>query len=119
MDLAVGLALEDPDVMVPFGIDEPQLMALMPSARKVTAGYYVQEVVSLGGLRHMLGIHFDPRDGGRLREFEFFSREPAEVASSFADFDRHLRSTFGPPTESKVGDPWNRDCAFRPVPIRR
>lgn len=98
-----------PDVFVPWGIGEAELQTLLPSARKVTRGYFTLDCVSLGGLRHMIGFHFDPRRAGRLVELEFFRASYPDQHASFANFQRHLESTFGHAERSGPGDsgfPW-------------
>ncbi len=104
MDLERGFQVEDPSVFVPWGIGEDEVRRLIPSAHQVTDGYLVTEVVSLTGLRHMLGFHFDPRLNGRLVEFEFFRRSYPHQAASVHAFQRHLEATFGPPHETEAGD---------------
>jgi hypothetical protein len=99
-----GFTIEDPAVVVPWRIGEGELRSLLPSAREVAPGYLVADVVSLGGLRHSLGFHFEPRIDGRLTEFELFRLPADDVAKSFWLFDRHLRDTFGPPNFSRPGD---------------
>jgi hypothetical protein len=103
MDLSSGFQIEDPSVLIRWGIAEAELEGIfgLSALRRVTDGYYVIPCYSLGGLRHKLGFHFDPRVGGRLVELEFFeaySQEP-----SFQAFQRHLEATFGPPTQTAPG----------------
>ena len=104
MDLRRGFQVEVPAIVLPWGIDERQLRALLPSAHHVTDGYDTLDVVSLHGLRHVLGFHFEPRANGPLVELEFFRREPIDIAMSYADFERHLERTYGPPTQSAAGE---------------
>ncbi len=70
----------------------------------VTRGYLTLEVVSLGGLRHMLGFHFDPRNNSRLVELEFFRSSYRDQQASFDEFQRHLAVTFGSARRSGPGD---------------
>jgi len=105
MDLARGFEIESPSAFVPWGIDERELLDLLPAElRHVTDGYYTMRCTSLTGLEHMLGFHFDPRIDGRLVELEFFRRAYPDLAASFDEFQRHLELTFGPPDESLPGD---------------
>ena len=69
----------------------------------MTAGYIVAPVVSLHGLRHLLGLHVDPPvEQGQLVEFELFAEDVCSdyPASSDALFQQHLELAFGPPTRS-------------------
>lgn len=108
MDLGQGFQIEEPSVFVPWRTSEEELHALLPTLDKVTRGYFVVECVSLGGLRHMLGLHLD-FPGGRLVELEFFRQSYPDQRASFDEFQRHLEATFGSPTRSGPGDegfPW-------------
>lgn len=105
MDLPRGFQIEEPAVFVPWGISEPELLALLPSKPgHVTNGYYVIECTSLTDVRHMLGFHFEPRTNGKLAELEFFRRAYPDLRASFDDFQHHLEATFGPPDASVPGD---------------
>ena len=113
MDLARGLQIEDPATFVPWGASVEDVRSLVPSAQEVTSAYLVAaDVVSLSGLRHMLGFHFDAPSDGRLVELEFFRRSYPDQKASFEEFQRHLEATFGPPHETEGGDegelPWYR-----------
>jgi hypothetical protein len=103
MDLQRGFEIEDPRCFVEWGISVARLRELLPSSREVTQGYWTLDVTSLSGLRHTLGFHFDPPNGGALVELEFF-RGGVELAASYAAFQQHLVATFGPPTRSSAGD---------------
>ena len=105
MDVSAGYSIEQPDVLVPWCIKESELLALLPSSpRHVTTGYYTLPCESLGGLRHDIGFHFEPRSNGRLREFELFRRSYPDLDQSFREFQRHLELTLGPPTTTVEGD---------------
>ena len=96
VDLARGFEIEDPSMVVPWGITADQFRDLLPSAREVTVGYQTHEVVSLGGLRHMLGFHFEPRTSdGQLVELELFRKSYPDQKASFQEFQEHLEATFG------------------------
>ena len=103
MDLGAGFQIEQPPVFVPWRVTEAELLGLLPGLRHVTDGYYTTECVSLGGLTHLLGFHFEPRLGGRLVELEFFRRAYPDLKQSFDDFQAHLEATFGPPTDTAAG----------------
>lgn len=105
MDLADGYSIEQPSVVIPWHVTEAELLALLPEPpRHVTTGYYTLPCTSLGGLRHDLGFHFDPRTGGRLHEFELFRRSYPDLRRSFDEFQEHLVATFGAPAEATPGD---------------
>jgi hypothetical protein len=75
MDLSDGFQIEEPEAFVRWGMTESELLATLPiTPRHVTTGYYVIDCTSLGGLHHVLGFHFRPRENGELRELEFFRR---------------------------------------------
>lgn len=114
MDLRRGFHLETPDVFVPWDISEVELQELVPTVRKVTSGYFTVGCVSLGGLEHMLGFHFEPRRIGRLVELEFFRSSYPDVRASFEEFQRHLESAFGPPERSGSADAGFRWYEWRP-----
>jgi len=106
MDISSGYQIETPTVFVPWGIDETGLSTLLADAnpRHVTDGYWTIECVSLGGLSHMLGFHFEPRSSGMLVELELFHKDCPDLAASFAEFQHHLEDTFGPPSATREGD---------------
>lgn len=111
--LAEGFPIEDPQVVVPWGVTEADLLALLPvRPRHVTAGYLTLEVVSLCGMRHTLGFHFQPRNQGRLAELEFFRLPYANLADSYAEWDEHLERTFGPPHARRPGDEGFDSCTW-------
>jgi hypothetical protein len=104
MDLDDGFQLEEPRLLVPWGLREGELRSLLPNGHQVTDGYYVVECTSLGGLSHQLGFHFEPRSAqGRLVELEFFRRMSPDLQQSYDDFQARLEATFGPPTETAKG----------------
>jgi hypothetical protein len=106
MDLATGFTLEQPALAIPWRISERELASLVAGPaigrdglKEVTTGYYVlSHVVSLKGLVHELGLHFEPGRHGRLLELEFFRRSYPDLAASYREFQEHLEATFGPPT---------------------
>ena len=105
MDVSDGYRIEQPDVLVPWHIKESVLLDLLPSRpTHVTNGYYTLPCVSLGGLHHNIGFHFEPRNGGRLREFELFRGSYPNLDQSFQEFERHLERTLGPPTTTDKGN---------------
>ena len=114
MNLTEGYQIEDPQVLVPWGITEDRLLKLLPvKPCEVTGGYYTLDCVSLSGLRHVLGFHFAPRQGGRLSEFEIFRRSYADMRASYDEFQRHLVATFGEPTTQTPGDEGLPNCTWK------
>lgn len=105
MDLTRGFQIEEPNVLVRWGISEKELVELLGThgLRPITGGYYTISCSSLGGLRHELGFHFTPRAHGRLTELEFFRRTAKELQSSFAEFQHYFEKNFGPPAQSADG----------------
>jgi hypothetical protein len=105
VDLSEGFQIEDPEILVRWGITESELLALLPTEpRHVTVGYYVSDCISLSGLGHRLGFHFRPQEDGQLRELEFFRYSYPDQAASFEEFQEHLVATFGPPQRESPGD---------------
>lgn len=97
-DIARGFQIEQPELFVPWGIDEAQLLVLLGArATKVTPGYITCSCTSLGGLVHQLGFHFQPRTKGVLVELEFFRKKYPDERASFDEFQRHLEAAFGQP----------------------
>jgi hypothetical protein len=104
VNLADGYLVEIPPVLIPWGVGVAEIELLLPGTRRVTDGYLTLEVVSLGGLAHVLGFHFEPRIAGRLVELELFSRSSAGPSATYESFERHLEETFGAPTTTLPGD---------------
>ena len=104
MDLTTGFQTDEPRAFVPWTTSQADLRSLFGSAlREVTHGYFTLGCVSLGGMEHALGFHFEPRQSDQLRELEFFRREAMPLPDSFDDFQRHFEATFGPPARSGPG----------------
>jgi hypothetical protein len=105
MNLLSGFQLEQPHVLVGWGISEHQLLNIFTGMelRRVTDGYFVTHCESLGGLSHMLGFHFTPRVDGALLEFELFGTEYPDLETSYRVFQHHLEMTFGPATTTSAG----------------
>jgi hypothetical protein len=97
-DIEHGFHIEEPDLFVPWGIGEAQLLALLGvRATKVAPGYITCSCTSLGGLGHQLGFHFQPKAKGVLTELEFFRTKYPDERASFEEFQQHLEATFGTP----------------------
>jgi hypothetical protein len=99
--VSAGFQLEKPRAFLLWGIDEAALVNELErfGLRRVTDGYYTIACTSLGGLKHMLGFHFEPRTSGKLARLEFFRTQYDDLKASFAEFQRHLTGAFGEPTE--------------------
>ena len=104
MDISVTFPLVEPAVSVPWGISEPDLVALLGSRlRRVTTGYLTMTCKALPGPEHELGFHFEPRSNGKLVELEFFRRSYKDQAGSYAQFQEAFERAFGPPTNVAPG----------------
>lgn len=121
MELGRGFEIEFPSAVVPWGISEGELVALLPRPpRRVTDGYHTLDCTALSGLVLTLGFHFGPRRNGALRELEFFRAERIGLATSFVVFQRHLVATFGPPHVSTRRPRWypSHEWTFGDVVVR-
>jgi hypothetical protein len=105
VELLQGFTVEDPPLVIPWGIREDELLQLFPngSLRHVTDGYYVTSCVSLGGRRHMLGFHLRPDHGGRLIWLEFY-RDDAPLSQTYPDWQRRLEALLGKPHRTTPAD---------------
>lgn len=101
-----GFPIDDPPLVVPWGLTAHQLNELLRphGLRQVTRGYHVLSCKSLGGLAHELGFHFDPSAGRHRYWLEFFRPSYPDLRQSYEEFQRHLESTFGQPTHTQSGD---------------
>lgn len=103
VDLGNGLRVDEPPVVVLWGICESDLQSLLgPALRRVTKGYWVARVRVLGGLSCNLGFHFRDARGG-LSELEFFRDSYEDQAASFEEFQHYFEVAFGVPTEQRPG----------------
>jgi len=97
-DIERGFHIEQPELFVPWGVSEPQLIALLGvQAAKIAPGYITCPCISLGGLAHQLGFHFQPKTNGALVDLEFFRKKYPDEQASFEEFQEHLEMTFGIP----------------------
>lgn len=105
MDITSGFQLEQPQVLVCWGISENQLQELFrgQQLRRVTDGYFVTSCTSLCGLSHKVGFHFAPGISGSLAEFELFENGFEYPEASYREFQNHLETSFGPPTDTSPG----------------
>lgn len=105
MNIDLGFQIEIPNVFIPWGIDELELKELLGSMlRYVTTGYYTITCESLGGMKHELGFHFEPRKNGKLNELEFFRKSYDDQEASYKEFQNHFETAFGKPTYTQKGD---------------
>lgn len=99
-----GFEIEEPKALIPWGISEEELKEILGgSLRHVTKGYYTITCKTLGGMKHELGFHFNPRKSGKLVELEFFRRSYADPKGSYEEFQRHFESSFGKPSSTEKG----------------
>jgi hypothetical protein len=105
MDLKRGFTIDDPPITIPWKITGEKLVEIggRDGLEEVTRGYYVATCKALGGLDVRIGFHFDAGVKGRLREIELFGRFAKSLPESFAEFQRRLEQSFGPPTSSEQG----------------
>ncbi len=111
MDLASGLALESPAVVVPWGITEGDLRSLLPQVRRLNDDALAADVVWLGGWPQTLRFFFSPEGGGKLSTVEAGGASTGtldELDGPFRDWQARLVSAFGPPTRTSVGPFDNR-----------
>ncbi|NIM06329.1 MAG: hypothetical protein GTN65_12105, partial [Armatimonadetes bacterium] len=81
MDIERGFQIDEPEVFVPWEIDEGGLVGLLEKhgLRKVTKGYYCVSCKSLGGLSHELGFHFDTSEARKNKELEDFIKSKGKI----------------------------------------
>lgn len=90
MNIENGFKIDQPNVFVPWDIEEKELKELFKGAyfTKVTTGYYVTHGECLGGLKCKIGFHFDPIKNAQLKELEFFRTNYATMPT----FPHHIMS---------------------------
>jgi hypothetical protein len=105
MNIAQGLKVDNPDVFVPWNIPEDKLEELLGKygLRHITRGYYAISCETLGGLKHELGFHFEPRENGQLKELEFFRKIYESQIVSYNEFQQYFEKEFGLPTKTMSG----------------
>ena len=106
MDIDKGFQIDQPNIFVPWDIDEKTLTDLfkVQDLKHVTTGYYTISCISLDSLNCMIGFHFDPRSNGRLNEFEFFRMNYDNQQKSFDEFQNSFTKSFGQPTNTTNGN---------------
>jgi hypothetical protein len=104
MNITSGYQLEQPQVLVCWGISEEQLQELFQGSElHGTKGFFFIRCTSLCGLSHNLNFRFSPRDGA-LYAFELSGNGGGSLEASYRKFQNHLEITFGPPTETAPGE---------------
>jgi hypothetical protein len=105
MDILSGFQLEKPQVLVGWGISEEQLQELFRGSelRRVKDGYFFIRCTALCGLSHNVGFRFIPRINGSLVAFELAGNGCGSLEDSYREFQNHLETTFGRPTDTSLG----------------
>lgn len=102
-----GFPLEDPPVLIPWGLSQNDLRELFDEydLRQIALDTYEIECTAFNGLRLKLYIHFDER---RYRDkkytLSFLRVDHGNVHEDFEEFQRHLEETFGTPTTTAPGE---------------
>jgi hypothetical protein len=106
MDINRGFQIEQPNIFVPWKIDEKTLTDLFngKDLKHVTTGYYTMKCKSLDSLNCMIGFHFEPRKNGQLNELEFFRMNYDNQQKSFDEFQNSFTNAFGQPTSTTKGN---------------
>ena len=106
LSLNDGFIIEKPSLTIPWGLSKSQLTRLLEShgLQTITPDYYVLSCTSLSGLAHHLGFHFDRDCGTSKYWLELFRPNRAVIKESYAESQRHLEETFGPPTMIQAGE---------------
>ncbi|MGE0268889.1 MAG: hypothetical protein AB7S78_10605 [Candidatus Omnitrophota bacterium] len=108
MDIRNGFQIDKPSLFIPWNIKEDLFVEIFENNKvtlnHVTEGYYAKSYCeSLGGLKHNLGFHFEPRRKGLLKELEFFRSSYIDLDKSFKEFNDYFEKEFGEPKISKIG----------------
>ncbi|MFZ2196552.1 MAG: hypothetical protein WAV13_02380 [Thermodesulfovibrionales bacterium] len=133
MNINKGYQIEQPSVFIPWDIDEKGLQELLDKygLQRITEGYYCITCVSLEGLHHNMGFHFEIKPAtrkieefekfvdsigtrikkvgpkvnlqreGKLRELEFFRETYPNLKESYDNFQSHFEKFFGKPLYTK------------------
>ncbi len=106
MDINSGFQIEQPNIFVPWKIDEKTFIDLFngKDLKHITTGYYTIKCKSLNSLNCMIGFHFEPRKNGKLNELEFFRTNYDNQQKSFDEFQYSFTNAFGQPTSITKGD---------------
>jgi hypothetical protein len=104
VDIATGYQVEQPPVLVPWGITREELESLFQGfgLRQVGDGYWLPKCTSLGGLSHSLGFRFG-RTSDRLSEIALHVPD-VSLDESYRRLQQHLVAMLGPPTKTSPGE---------------
>ena len=102
-DLAHGYALEQPSILVPWGLSRRQLVSVLGphGLRKVDANNFVLSCTSLSGLHHQLLFQYDFSLGPKRYFLKLYQSNPQDIRKSYETFQLHLEMTFGRPSRSE------------------
>jgi len=105
MNIDKGFKIDQPDIFVPWDINEQQLIKLFAGQKltNVTNGYHTADCESLGGLKCKIGFHFEPLKNGLLNELEFFRTDYSDQRKSYEEFQNFFEQIFGRPTQTRMG----------------
>jgi hypothetical protein len=97
-----GFQLDDPNLFIPWDITQKKLIDLFQGheLKQVTNGYFTTSCISLGGLHHRLGFHFEPQKSNTLKKIEFFRDDYSDLEFSFNEFQKFFENQFGYPSKS-------------------
>lgn len=105
MDIAKGFQVDDPAVLIPWGISVQRLLDLFSSSssskqalRKVASEYYTFSGVALG-LYTDIGFHFERN---KLEQFELFDLTQNNLNERYNKYQSALVREFGQPTQSRT-----------------
>ena len=99
MDITEGFKLDEPNVFVPWEIDENGISTLLEEHKihKVTEHYYTLESKCFDGLECTIGFYFN-KEGNKINKIGFFRQNyKGSLEDSFKDFQFYLEKSFGPP----------------------
>ena len=115
MNIEEGFQIDTPYVFVPWAISQRELKKLLGrhGLRHIAMGYFTSSCVSLDGMNHELGFHFDPPTSNELSELEFFLKAYPNQKKSYETFQFHFEKEFGKPTEVHPGSEGFDTCIWR------
>jgi hypothetical protein len=104
VDITNGFQLEQPRVLVPWGITPVELESLFEGLglRRVGDGFSLASCISLGGLSHSLQFSFGPTSG-KLSEIGMLMPDTS-IEESYPQLQQHLEETFGLSTRTSPGE---------------
>ncbi len=101
-DLTHGYPLEQPSMLVPWGLSRRQLVSVLGpyGLRKVDANNFVLACTSLSGLHHQLLFQYDLDHGQKKYLLRMYQSNPQDIRESYETCQLHLEMTFGRPSRS-------------------